>query len=160
MSYKIPVIFTCFILASLWPGPRIAGCLSKAFGSAYAPILYGICAAAAIALIIIWFRKRPTLWSSTWLVIVFILSGVVSYMMVCANEIIHLVEYAILGYLFAAVPAVGVIWSLVIASGIGILDEVIQFLLPNRYFELRDVAMNIVSVVVGVIIYPLLNSRG
>lgn len=159
MSYKMPGLFACLILASLWPGPMISGRISNILGSAYIPALYGICAAATIGVVILWVRNHPTLRSSTLIIIAFALSVVVIWMTVCANEMIHLLEYGILGYLFAAVPAIGIIWGFVISSFVGILDEIIQWLLPNRFFEVRDVAMNLISAGVGIIIYPLLNSR-
>jgi hypothetical protein len=73
-------------------------------------------------------------------------------------EQVHLVEYGLAGFLAhraASFPggarvnrASYAIWTAV-ALGAGILDELIQYLLPNRVCDWRDMVINVVSVPVG-----------
>lgn len=68
-------------------------------------------------------------------------------------ERIHFLQYAILGVL--------VLWALqnrsptafklgfLLVTGAGLLDEVIQWFLPNRYWDPRDVAMNAIGGALG-----------
>jgi len=62
----------------------------------------------------------------------------------------HFVEYGLLGALFyAALAERGVRWPAlcaVLLTGLaGWLDEGIQYLLPNRWYDLQDVAINAVA---------------
>jgi hypothetical protein len=71
------------------------------------------------------------------------------------EERIHFVEYGILAFfLFRALridlPLVpSFVWAFVIASLIGWGDEGIQYLLPNRYYDNRDVLLNSISALLG-----------
>ncbi len=68
------------------------------------------------------------------------------------EEKVHLVEYALLGLLwersFTGPKGLWLAFFLVTVSGI--LDEVIQYFLPNRVFDPRDIVMNVTSGVFGV----------
>ncbi|MDX1630617.1 MAG: VanZ family protein [Thermoanaerobaculia bacterium] len=78
------------------------------------------------------------------------------------EERIHLVEYGILGLLLHEAlvlhrrgspdrgwrhPALG---AVILVAALGWLDEGIQHLLPNRYYDLRDVALNAVAGILAV----------
>jgi hypothetical protein len=73
------------------------------------------------------------------------------------EERIHLVEYGILGILFARAlasdPRAGrgrvFLLALVLGAAAGLVDELIQGILPSRYGDPRDVAFNAVSVLLG-----------
>jgi len=68
-------------------------------------------------------------------------------------EKVHLVEYCLLGVMVYNALKIDLDrydWNLYICGGIfclviGIIDEVIQGVLPNRVFDLRDMVINIVS---------------
>jgi hypothetical protein len=63
-------------------------------------------------------------------------------------EAVHLVEYGILGVLAAralrhhAADSGSLLAAGLLVALVGTLDEVIQWLVPNRFFDLRDVVIN------------------
>lgn len=74
-------------------------------------------------------------------------------------ERIHFLEYGLLAYLAYKALEKDVIQkkalyvqTLCIVLGVSFLDEGIQYLLPNRVGEFRDVALNLVSGVMGLFI--------
>ena len=77
-----------------------------------------------------------------------------------AEERTHLIEYGIVALLIHAalneramrsphVPAPAVL-AVAIAGSVGVIDELIQALLPNRVFDLRDILFNVVAAVMAV----------
>ncbi|MBF0163074.1 MAG: VanZ family protein [Magnetococcales bacterium] len=70
------------------------------------------------------------------------------------SERIHLLEYGFLAFLvFRAMGeprGVGLLWAYVTVVLLGFSDECIQFMLPNRYFDLGDVALNGVGAACGI----------
>ena len=72
-------------------------------------------------------------------------------------ERLHLIEYGLLAYLsyralrldFSSVRAYAL--GFLASSGFGFLDEVIQHILPNRVFELRDVMTNVIASALGLL---------
>ncbi len=81
-------------------------------------------------------------------------------------EAVHFFEYGLVGILsFNALkhrsqnP-----WRLNASSGLlttatGWFDEALQGLLPNRYYDLRDVGLNALSGILGLVIYQLVRER-
>ena len=61
-------------------------------------------------------------------------------------ERIHFIEYAVLGLLISRAVNVrtlqGIIATCCLITLIGVVDEIIQWFLPNRVGDMRDVAMN------------------
>lgn len=70
-------------------------------------------------------------------------------------ERLHLLEYGGLSWLIVwalpreMAPGAQVFWTLGIVSAVGTGDEGLQWLLPNRVFEWKDVGLNIVSGMIG-----------
>ena len=77
-------------------------------------------------------------------------------------EKLHMVEYGLLAFVayralsidFSALPAYSLAFAL--ASSFGFVDELIQFILPNRSFEVRDVVTNVLASALGLIVVMLL----
>ncbi|MBF0191817.1 MAG: VanZ family protein [Magnetococcales bacterium] len=71
--------------------------------------------------------------------------GVATYMDNPAERV-HLMEYGILAFLlFRAMGqprGIGLLWCYLAVLVAGFSDETIQWILPNRYFDLRDIGMN------------------
>ena len=65
------------------------------------------------------------------------------------GERIHFVEYAVLGLLISRAVNVrtlhGIIATCCLITLIGVVDEIIQWFLPNRVGDMRDVFMNSVG---------------
>ena len=61
-------------------------------------------------------------------------------------ERIHFIEYAVLGLLISRAVNVrtlkGIIATCCLITLIGVVDEIIQWFLPNRVGDMRDVTMN------------------
>ena len=64
-------------------------------------------------------------------------------------ERIHFIEYAVLGILISRAVNVinlqGIIYTGFLVALIGAVDEIIQWFLPNRVGDMRDVFMNAVG---------------
>ena len=127
----------------------------------------GLGAAGLTGFVVWWSRERPS--PAAWSLLV--PAGIVYLALWGAlerfEERIHLLQYGLLGaILFRAFvlqarqsrrglwrrPALG---AFLLASALGWLDEGIQHLLPNRYYDLRDVGLNAVSAAVAVALVAL-----
>ncbi len=81
-------------------------------------------------------------------------------------ERLHFVEYGLLAYLvykalrrdFPETKAY--IIGFLIASGFGFLDEAIQYVLPNRVFEVRDAMTNVLAALLGLLVVRALLRPG
>ena len=117
----------------------------------------GVGAAGAVAFLAWWARDRPGLRAWALLPIAGAVYAAVWLHLERFEERIHLPEYGLLGLLLheamvehwrgareplRRIPALA---AFALACGIGWLDEGVQHLLPNRYYDLRDVALNAVS---------------
>lgn len=77
-------------------------------------------------------------------------------------EKMHILEYGFLGWLAGrdliksnSKKTRGIILACIFTAFIGILDEGFQKILPYRVFELRDIRMNILGGIWGVVLYLL-----
>jgi VanZ family protein len=77
-------------------------------------------------------------------------------------ERLHLMEYGLLAYLsyrvlrFDFPRASAYVLGFLLSSGFGFMDEVIQYFLPNRVFELRDVVTNVAASALGLLVVGVL----
>jgi len=76
------------------------------------------------------------------------------------EERIHLVQFGLLGLL--ACPGFkdrendgwGWIWKpLIFVFSVGVADEILQWFLPDRYFDLRDILFNTLGGIWGILLY-------
>jgi len=80
-------------------------------------------------------------------------------------ERIHLLEYGLLAMLakraadYRMGSALAYIFSAFLVADIGLGDELIQWVLPDRYFDWRDVMTNAVSGVLGLALWACLFHR-
>ena len=80
-------------------------------------------------------------------------------------ERLHLAEYGVLSFfLFAALRLDLRGWplyalALLVAGGIGATDEAVQWLLPNRVFDMRDIGLNILSSGLGLAAVGMIGDR-
>ena len=79
-------------------------------------------------------------------------------------ERLHLVEYGFVGFfLFRALRfdmgrLNAYIAALVLTAVIGFVDESIQWVLPQRYFEMKDVQLNAISGALGLLVVYFLRA--
>jgi hypothetical protein len=89
-------------------------------------------------------------------IVLFGMIGIIAIHLKIPEERIHLVEYGLLSFLvygalrFDFSGFTLFVLTCVIVSGFGFLDEVIQGILPNRYFGWRDVLLNAAGGLMGV----------
>ncbi len=94
--------------------------------------------------------------------VVFCIYGICLKVLKIPEERIHLLEYGLLSFLvFRIYPSD---WSYMFrywqtfltVSFIGTLDEIIQYLIPNRVGDVRDIGLNIVSGLLGLVLTAIL----
>ncbi len=83
-------------------------------------------------------------------------------------EKVHFFQYGFLSFL--AYHCIGTTWqglgiwplrtaTVGLAAAVGLLDEAIQYLLPNRFGDMRDVGFNLLAGVMGLVITTLLQDN-
>ncbi|MBF0352774.1 MAG: VanZ family protein [SAR324 cluster bacterium] len=81
-----------------------------------------------------------------WMIPPILLTGVWISQLDIPEERVHFLQYGLVGILTWKTQRgktwQNVVWALVIATGIGALDELIQWFLPNRVGDWRDVWIN------------------
>ena len=81
------------------------------------------------------------------------------------EEKVHIIEFAFLGWFamsdFSKKNSSfhSIILSIIICSLFGIFDEIVQGILPYRYFDMRDIVFNIVGGTWGTIVYYIHYSK-
>ena len=71
------------------------------------------------------------------------------------EEKMHVIEYGLLGWLIAWAMSSShlhirnILLGLLLGWGIGFGDEIIQYFLPNRVYDIRDVVLNGISITIG-----------
>ncbi len=95
------------------------------------------------------------------LLVICIYAGLIKYIKPSIAEKVHLFEYGLLGYLALNVfdgllpAAVSYLGAICVFSVVGYCDELIQKTLPNRVYDIRDVAMNVASGFLGLALVAL-----
>lgn len=123
--------------------------------------LFLLCAGAVIGGLL---RRRAPLLA--WLVVALAgaLYAAIALAMEVPQERLHLVEYGFLALLLRAAIAVSVaarpdgrrvsnvdVWALGAATAVGWIDEAVQGILPNRIYDLRDVAFNALAAALALV---------
>ena len=97
--------------------------------------------------------------------IVIIISFLVAYLLTkkinISAERIHIIEYGILPFLIYTplrqknwLPVY--FWVFIIGFSVGALDEIIQYFIPNRVFDVKDILTNTAGVFLGeIVLYNL-----
>ncbi len=164
---NIAVLFAyiTLIYSTLSVMPSIFAALRKAAGHSFDITANSIMIAVPLILFVILNRKlkhnRYAVYAGILLVIC-IYAGLIKYMKPSIAEKVHLFEYGLLGYLALNVfdglfpAAVSYLGAIGVFSVVGYCDELIQRTLPNRVYDIRDVAMNVVSGFLGLALVALL----
>jgi VanZ family protein len=117
--------------------------------------------------ILVFFRKRNVFTSglrTVLFIVVLILYTFSCYALKHPEERIHFLQYGLLTYLclnalqfhLRRLPLYFATWGLVSLFGYG--DEVIQYFLPNRYFQWQDVGLNSLSALFALALLLILRS--
>jgi VanZ family protein len=132
------------------------------FGKQNFIVLVGL-ATLAFGLIFIIFilKNKPNIIKVSILLLVLLVGLAFSWRMKIPQERIHILEYGLLGWL-AGRDMIGkdkktkrIILACLFSISIGLLDEGFQKILPYRIFDVRDIRINVLSGIWGVILYLL-----
>lgn len=111
-------------------------------------------------------RERYSMNQYLWFSFISCLYGCAIYIIDLPEEQVHFIEYGILsGLIYIAlshnVHNISIYFLCTfIVFAFGAIDEVIQWILPNRVFDIRDIIMNgIAGILVQLLIAMVLNKR-
>lgn len=143
--WTVVVLYTLIILATLPFVRNVWDWVGESRGYILLISLY--CGAAGF----IYIRYKNILF----LGLIFLISLAIFKLIPLPIERIHFIEYGVLGWLVWRAAGEKK-WGFVIALGyivvISVLDEVIQGILPNRFYDIRDIWMNIVGGCIGLVL--------
>src|SRR5262245_30515800 len=168
-NWALLAAYTAAIYAFLPYGPRLGLALVRTRFGAWLlgpGIGLAVVVAAAGVMILLW-RRRAPLWAFAALAATGLAYGVaLSWLRAQHLERTHLPEYGIAAWLAwrAIVPLVpATLPSYATAAGlaavIGLGDELLQAITPGRVCDVRDVAMNALGAVLGIVVIAALRAR-
>lgn len=153
------------ILVTLPLTPILWRTATRIFGARFDSVAYVVSALVTLGIVIYMIWR----WSAFGLVRFLLIAGLgfVYYYLLIFHckfpaERLHLIEYGLLAYLlFRALRmdfsrALSYAMSFLISSGYGVFDEIIQYILPNRAFEVRDIMTNLMASALGLLIVAVL----
>ena len=111
----------------------------------------------AVFIVLIFVRKKYIRKMSTYFLLFLVMAGYFLGMTLLSipEERLHFIEYGVLAFLIyrALIPdfknGLSYFAAFVITSFVGLGDEGIQYLLPNRYYQLKDVCLNSAGAALG-----------
>jgi hypothetical protein len=167
------VVFGCWvaaIYASLPVGPRVGlAVLRTTVGSWVLGPGLTVAAVAGAGILIVTLRRRG---APRWTYATIAGAGVAyalafAWLRAQQLERTHLLEYGIVAWLAwrALEPMIpgrvaGYAAAAVLASAVGWGDELLQRIVPGRYYDLRDVAMNALGAVLAMVVLAALDAHG
>ena len=111
-------------------------------------------------------RERYSMSQYLWFSFISCLYGLVIYILELPEEQVHFIEYGILSALIYVALTHDInnksiyFLSALIVFAFGAIDEVIQWILPNRVFDIRDIVINgIAGILVQLLIAMVINKR-
>ena len=160
-------LFTLFIYGTLPWGPEVWREFRRisSWWSDYVAVIGLVvvgCAALGLAA-----RHRRTLSLSSWVSLFAAAAGYTVYLMtvdLTPAEKTHFLSYGLLAFLIYRAMKLhfeGVtvsVATVLLVAAIGLGDEIIQYLLPNRFFEWKDVGLNALSGLLATVPIALLSS--
>ena len=152
MRLWVFIFLYIFLIYSTLPfGSYLFGMLEKALGSGGAGALVNVFVGCFFLFGAFYLYKKAGFSSLPYLLAGFLILAFISLGIERPAERVHFVEYGILGFLVAkAFELRSFLASVTFVFFVGVVDEVIQWVLPNRTGDLRDVLMNTVGGVIGV----------
>ena len=169
-AWSVLALYVAVLYALLPFGPRLGlGALRTAPGAwLLGPGLVLLGVVLGVSLLVVLWRRGAPVWAYVALVV-----AAVGYAVAFASlraqrlERTHLAEYGVAAWLaWRAVkphvrgPVAAYAAAALIGTAIGWGDELVQALLPNRVYDLRDVAMNAAGAVLGVVVLAACRARG
>jgi len=164
-------IVVIIIVISLPLTPLLWNAGLNVFGPWFNKSGYVIFAGAFMVFAVYMIRRRASFGLSGFLLVgalAAVYIGLMNYLCQYPADQIHFAEYGLLAFLlhrafclhFNKLKANA--FSFLVAGCVGILDECIQYALPNRVFEMRDIMTNLLAAALGLALVAVLvrpNSR-
>ncbi|MDP3804711.1 MAG: VanZ family protein [Candidatus Omnitrophota bacterium] len=160
--------YVALIYGTLSIAPNFSKLLSRLLGNDYglAVNIFVISVViAAPALFLSKIKTRPLSFYTKLAAVFFLYLFIILRWTEIPAEKIHLVEYGFLSCLVLKVTrgarshGARYLYTILIVGAIGCGDELIQKCLPNRVCDLKDMALNFISGILGLALIGILNSR-
>jgi len=159
---KLTLFVGLFIIISASFLRQVMDFIKAAVGEGGFILLIGVVGTVFLAsFLILIIRKRPSFLRLSIFIVVLIVGMWFCWQLKIPEEKIHLLEFAVLGWLASrdlikpGRKAKGIVFALAFTLMIGVLDEVFQGILPYRYFQWCDIGFNSVGGIWGIILYLL-----
>ena len=160
-AWLVVVFYIAFVLATIPLLPRVWEILNEYTAGAVSYLgIVAVALAVLVATVGSWRSLRQHPWSSGVVLSLVVLAYayLLNRFSVYPAERLHLVEYGFVSFfLYRALVlhmnnGKAYVVSFLLTALIGFGDEAIQWVLPERYFELKDVKLNIVSGGLGLLL--------
>ncbi|MCX2975559.1 VanZ family protein [Halieaceae bacterium IMCC8485] len=152
-------IYILSIYVSLPLMRAILGFLKDSLGQASFSLLLSLTMMSVGLIILVWGGRRSARHCFMACIPVAII-GTISYNLSIPEEKVHFLQYGLLGMMVTATArseSISLLAKLAIfAISVGMIDETIQWYLPNRVGDPRDVAFNTVAAILGIWIGKIL----
>ena len=168
-DFLILAAYVALIYSTLYVAPAIFEKLNEILGAAFRSTVNTFIVLIALTIFSLSYRKllhrRPSVYIGIAAVII-IYAILITYLTPMVIEKVHLIEYGFMGYLalraFQGVRSRDTRYMCVIAiiTIVGYCDELIQFFLPNRFYDLMDVYLNVLSGLLGLALVRLVTFPG
>ena len=160
--------YVTFIYSTLYIMRPILNFLKAALKS-YLNLSVGVMFIIILSLVLAYLisnREHYSVNQYLWFSLISCLYGMVLYILELPEEQIHFIEYGILSALIYVALTHDInnksiyFLSAIIVFVLGAIDEVIQWVLPNRCFDIRDLVMNgIAGILVQLLIAMVITKR-
>lgn len=160
-DWGIVLFYTAFIYITLPIMPGVWESFTKKVGN-FSDYLAGF-ALGVIGLFIIFYLSinKKNIWNFIWLAMIGSAYACGLSILKLSIERVHFIEYGLLSlFVFRALrhnlkSKFIYLWSAIIVFCIGFLDEGLQYLLPNRVYDTKDVIVNGIAGVLGLLLIGL-----
>ncbi len=166
--WSLIACYVTLIYSTLYIMPPIVNYMRRVLKSYFQPsvtILFFIIL-SSILFYIISNRERYSVSQYLWFSFICCLYGLVIYILELPEEQVHFIEYGILSALIYVALTHDInnrsiyFLSVLIVFVFGAIDEAIQWVLPNRVFDIRDIVMNgIAGILVQLLIAMVISKR-
>ena len=156
-DWCVLIFYTLFIYISLPFMPRLWANFRRyagGFTDYFAAFILGLIAILIISYLI---ATRKDIRSFIWLAILIFVYGFALSRLELPVERVHFIEYGILSFMvFRAlrhdIKGINIyLWSAIIVFCLGFIDEGIQYILPSRVYDTRDVVVNGIAGILGLL---------
>ncbi|MFH0839300.1 MAG: VanZ family protein [Candidatus Omnitrophota bacterium] len=164
-DWRWVIAYVCVIYVTLPIMPPVMNYAATFLGKVFTfiPLILLLLSGALLLYYLVFFLRLRNVLLYGYCAAIFLIALIILINIKLTVERIHIFEYGILPFLIkpslirrnARGPQH--IKVFLIGLGIGIIDELIQLMLPNRFFAVSDIMINGISVLLGVFIVGILD---